>query len=277
MTRSTGVTAGARRRRCRCPTLPRAGRGARALAKAGCVVAVDDRHDTARRHVRTAQREREALLRLDVHAERRVRVGDRVQRARGTPHARDEAREVPHVPVRRRSVELAVEQVGEHLRGAGARAPEVARRDVHGERHGALERERRVEQARERRLAPRAVERDRREAPVGELVDRAHEPRGGRPRLLVRADERRHDAVVAPPALARWQEAHVRDARDRRARRARDCVLVERAAAGRAHPRGLERESAAKRAAEVIALRQLARLRAQELDRSGEQRQAERR
>ena len=69
----------------------------------------------------------------------------------------------------------------------------------------------------------------------------------------------------------------MRDARNRRARGARDVVLVERAAPRRPHARGLERESAAKRAAEVIALRQLARLYAQELDRSGEQREAERR
>ena len=91
----------------------------------------------AGRHAGTLQRPREPLARLDVHAaapERRIRVGDRVHASAGPARARDHADEVPDVPVGRRAVVDAVEQVVEQLLGAWRAAPQVARGDVGDQR-----------------------------------------------------------------------------------------------------------------------------------------------
>ncbi len=120
-----------------------------------------------------------------------------------------------------------------------------------------LERRREIEQAAERPRGPGAAVGDRRERAAGEPLDRARHAgrRGARHRGVL--DEGQRQAVVAPPRLPARQVAGVGMCGDDAPRRRRHRVLVERLAPLALDPGRAQRERAAERAAQVVALGKL--------------------
>ena len=145
--------------------------------------------------------------------------------------------------------------------------------EVGEQRDRALERGGEVEQAIERLRRPGFAERDRREPPAGELLQGARQSRGGRAGHGGVLDERQRQSVVAPTCLVERQDRRVGVHPDHTPGGKRHGVLVDRLVSC-GHPRdagGMQRERAAERAAQVVALGQLAGVDAQQLPRAGEQ------
>ena len=237
---------------------------------AGASSARDDRDHAARRHVAPLERGRQSLLRLQVHAavaERRVGVGHRVQASAGAAHAADDAGEVTHVPVRRRAVvrrRRADSRAAGRRRGCPPHRWRVARFATSVDR--TLERRGDVEQAGERGRGPRPGVGDRRKRAAGELLDRLAQParrscpRGPSPRSAgapgdsragrfrraggVPASRAPETTLPAASATASWSTGSPHVLRD---------------------PGRAQRERAAERAAQVVALGQFAGVARQQL------------
>ncbi len=106
----------------------------------------------------------------------------------------------------------------------------------------------------------------------GQLSDRLRDAGRGRAGDVGVVDRRDRQAVVAAPRLAGRQGVRIAAERDDAAGGERDCVLVERLARrGLLEPGRVQRQRAAERAAEIVALGQLARVALEQRAGAGEQ------
>ena len=190
-------------------------------------------------------------------AQGRVGVGHAVQAPARAADPADQADEVSDVPVGLRALETSVEQVAKQLAGARARAPQVAGGEVGHERGRAFESCRGIEQAGERPRRPRTAVGDRRQPP----------PRAPQSRRAARSPS-------CPSARRRSRTAAPGDSRAGPARRkgrepgsaCADTTLPAASATASwssgsescsLDARGAQRQRAAERAAQVVALGQL--------------------
>ena len=184
----------------------------------------DDEHAAAR------ERRGHGLDGLQVHAaqaDRRIRVGDRDERARPALVEAEQADEVADRPVGGRArVQVAALEIGRELGGGRMRAPERARLHVRDQRdrRGALGR---GAQQRAQRRRAEAGHRERDESPARDLLDRAHDAVRRGARGVVVVGQRQLDAEVVAPGLAEREHVLVPVTRDRAAREQRDVVLLD--------------------------------------------------